>query len=163
LRGIILANIAAGPLTTRPHLTSWFKGVLAFDALLGGHHVPAFWRGILAMNFADPALVSPALVAQWTDLNNRAQGWPHRFGPRPPFSGTPADLAAIRVPALALWSDRDPEVTLARDGAQTLRLLGSARKSLVVVSRCGHMMPVECPQASLAPARRFLDQLESQP
>jgi pimeloyl-ACP methyl ester carboxylesterase len=156
LRGVVLANIAAGPLKPTPHLTPWFKSVLAFDGLLGGHHIDAFWGGILRMNYADAARVSPSLVREWTELNNRAQGWPRSFGKTPPFSGTPADLAAIKVPALALWSDRDPEVPLAKDGQQTLVRLGSATKSLVVVKDCGHMMPLECSAASVAPVQAFL-------
>ena len=159
LRGVVLANIAAGPLKPNPDLTPWFKAVLAFDGLLGGHHLPAFWGGVLRMNFAEPALVSPALVSRWTDLNNRAQGWPQSPGPHPRFVGTPADLAAIRVPALVLWSDRDQEVPLARDGRQTLRLLGSPGKALAVVARCGHMLAEECSTRSLAPVRGFLDGL----
>jgi len=162
LRGVVLANIAAGPLKPAPHLTPWFKAVLAFDGLLGGHHVPAFWGGILRMNFADPALVTPGLVREWTELNNRAQGWPRHFGPHPSFAGTPGDLAAIRVPALALWSDKDPEVPLAKDGAQTLRLLGSRYKALVVVERCGHMLAVECTERSVAPVEQFLAHLPAQ-
>jgi pimeloyl-ACP methyl ester carboxylesterase len=159
LRGVVLANIAAGPLKPDPHLTPWFKAVLAFDGMLGGHHVPAFWGGILRMNFADPAAVSPDLISQWTNLNNRAQGWPRAKPKGPFFAGTPADLAAIRVPALALWSDGDTEVPLSKDGRQTLSLLGSADKALVVVPHCGHMLAIECSAASLAPVEVFLDKI----
>lgn len=156
LRALVLANIAAGPLKPDPHLTPWFKAVLAFDAMLGGHHIPAFWGGILRMNYADPARVSSELVREWTQLNNRAQGWPHHFGPKPPFSGTPQDLAAITTPTLVLWSDRDPEVPLSKDGRQVLERLGSRDKSLAVVRDCGHMMPIECPAPSLMYVSVFL-------
>jgi pimeloyl-ACP methyl ester carboxylesterase len=159
LRGVVLANIAAGPLTPAPHFTPWFKAVLAFDGVLGGHHIPAFWGGILAMNYADRALVSDDMVRQWTDLNNRAQGWPRQWPGKPFFSGTPGDLAAIRVPALALWSDGDPEVPLAKDGRQTLARLGSGDKALVVVARCGHMIAVECGARSVVPVQQFLDRV----
>jgi len=161
LRGVVLANIAAGPLKPDPHLTPWFKAVLAFDGLLKGHHTQAFWGGILRMNFADPARVTPELVREWTQLNNRAQGWPHSFGKKRPFSGTPGDLAAISVPALVLWSDRDPEVPLAKDGRQTLEKLGSKDKVLAVVADCGHMMPTECPARSLVPTEAFLSRISS--
>lgn len=156
LRGVVLANIAAGPLKPDPHFSPWFKAVLAFDAMLGGHHIPALWAGILRMNYADPARVSPDVIREWTELNNRAQGWPRHFGTKPPFAGTPDDLAAISVPSLALWSDRDPEVPLAKDGRQTFERLGSKDKSLIVVKDCGHMMPLECPATSLPPFQAFL-------
>lgn len=159
LRGVVLANIAAGPLKPAPHFTPWFKAVLMFDGILGGHHTSAFWGGILRMNYADPARVSPELVREWTELNNRAQGWPRHFGKKPSFSGTPADLAAIRVPVLALWSDRDPEVPLATEGRKTLDALGATGKSLSVVRGCGHMMPLECPEGSLEAVRPFLYQV----
>jgi len=156
LRGVVLANIAAGPLKPDPHFTPWFKAVLAFDGLLLGHHTQAFWGGILAMNFADPAAMPAGLAKEWTDLNNRAQGWPRARPAKPFFTGTPADLAAIRVPALALWSDADPEVPLERDGQQVLRSLGSPDKSLAVVDRCGHMLAIECGAQSVAPVQQFL-------
>ena len=133
--------------------------VLAFDGLLAGHHIPAFWAGILRMNYADPARVTPDTVTQWTQLNNRAQGWPRKFGPRPAFTGTPDDLRAITSPALVLWSDSDPEVPLAKDGRQTLALLGSRDKTLAVVPHCGHMLALECPAPSLGPVRQFLDRV----
>lgn len=161
LRGVVLANIAAGPLKPVPHFTPWFKAVLMFDGLLAGHHTSAFWGGILRMNYADPARVSPSLVREWTELNNRAQGWPRSFGKAPPFSGTPADLAAIRVPALVLWSDRDPEVPLESEGRKTLDTLGSKDINLEVVENCGHMMPVECSDASLAAVEPFLRKVTS--
>lgn len=159
LRGVVLANIAAGPLKPNPHFTPWFKAVLAFDGLLAGHHIPAFWDGILRMNYADPDRVPARTVREWTELNNRAQGWPRSFGAKRPFAGTPDDLAAITVPALALWSDRDPEVPLAKDGRQTFERLGSKDKSLIVVKDCGHMMPLECPTASLPPLQAFLSRI----
>jgi pimeloyl-ACP methyl ester carboxylesterase len=159
LRAVVLANIAAGPLKPDPHLSRSFKAVLAFDGLLAGHHIPAFWAGILRMNYADPARVTPDTVTQWTQLNNRAQGWPRKFGPRPAFSGTPDDLRAITSPALVLWSDSDPEVPLAKDGRQTLALLGSRDKTLAVVPHCGHMLALECPALSLGPVRQFLDRV----
>lgn len=160
--GVIFANIAAGPLAFRP--TAYplaFRLALWADPYLGGWHMPAFWDGILTANYADPAKVTPALVREWTDLNNRAQFYQRR--PRPPgyvpFARTPADLAAIRAPALLLWSDTDPEVPLEIDGRTALRLLGSTDKALTVIRHCGHMMPLECGPASVAVARVFLDRV----
>lgn len=158
---VILANVAAEPIKpAQPHFPAWFKAVLMVDPWLGGWHSRLLWRGVLEQNFADPARVTPALVREWTDLNNLSQGAPRVPAPGglPPFAGTPADLAAIRVPALVLWSDRDPEVPLATHGRMTLARLGSAAKRLVVVPDCGHMMPLECGPASARAAAGFLDE-----
>ena len=157
---LILANVAAEPIKPAPpHFPAWSRAVLLVDPWLGGWHPRLFWRGILEQNFADPARVTPALVREWTDLNNLPQGAPRRSAPdgRPPFTGTPADLGAIRAPALVLWSDRDPEVPLATHGRMTLDRLGSAEKRLFVVADCGHMMPLECGPASARAAAGFLD------
>jgi pimeloyl-ACP methyl ester carboxylesterase len=160
--GVIFANIAAGPIAFHP--TDYplsFRAALWVDPWLGGWHLPGFWRGILRANYADPRKVTPALVREWTDLNNRAQFY--QRAPRPagtmPFAGTPTDLKAIRSPALLLWSDHDPEVPLEVDGRKALALLGSMDKQLAVIPRCGHMMPLECGPMSAAVARRFLDRI----
>lgn len=162
LLGVVLSNIAAGPLKPAPiDRGPWFKAVLAADPWFGGWHSPALWRGVLAMNFADPARVTPALVREWTDLNNRAQGWPRtpRAGGLPPFAGTPADLAAITVPTLLLWSDKDPEVPLERDGRSAMALIAAQDKALRVVPDCGHMMALECGPQSVAMVGQFLDRV----
>ncbi len=164
LRGLILANVAAGPLArSSPHVSPYFRAVLAIDPLLGGWHSQALWRGVLDNNYVDRAKVTPGLVREWTDLNNRAQGWPHN--PRPDGKGfgadTPDDLAAITVPTLLLWSDKDPEVPVERDGQRALALLGSADKSLIVVSKCGHMMPQECGPQSASQAIAFFDRISA--
>lgn len=163
--GVILANIAAGPLAFRPaHYPVSFRVALAIDPYLAGWHTTMFWRGVLSANYADPAKVTPQLVREWTDLNNRAQFFPRQ--PRPvgyvPFARTPADLAAIRAPTLLLWSDSDPEVPLESDGRSALQRLGSADKRLVVIPHCGHMMPLECGPQSVAVARAFLDHVSTQ-
>ncbi len=164
VRGVILANIAAGPIRVRAtHQPFSLRVALAVDPYLGGWHSPLFWRGILTMNFADPARVDDELVREWTDLNNRAQFFP-RQPPAPgyiPFSQTPADLAAIRAPALLLWSDHDPEVPVEIDGRQALARIGSASKRLQIIARCGHMMPIECGARSAHAALAFIDALEA--
>jgi pimeloyl-ACP methyl ester carboxylesterase len=165
ISAVVLANIAAGPLApAAPHYGPWFRTVLAVEPWLGGWHTQALWRGVLENNFADRALVTPALVREWTDLNNRAQGWPR--SPRPggakSFAGTPADLAAITAPALVLWSDKDPEVPLERDGKRTMELLGSSDKSLTVIANCGHMMPQECGPDSARHVLSFLNRITAE-
>jgi len=159
LSALILANIAARPFKPDPsHMTPAFRAVVAEDAKLGGWHKPELWRGVLEMNWSDPGKITPALVQRWTDLNNRLQG--ARRVPRPDgqpfFSGTPADLAAIRTPTLLLWSDGDPETPVETHGKDALGLLASADKALVVIPHCGHMMPSECGAPSVAAAQAFL-------
>lgn len=155
---LILANIAAGPLKPAPpQLPAWFRATLMVDPLFKGWHPRLFWRGILEMNFADKGKVTPELVAEWTALNNRTQGWPRKPWPGGvPFAGTPADLAALKMPVLLLWSANDPEVPLEKDGRRAEALITAPGKRLVVIPRCGHMMPLECGPASAAAARAFL-------
>ena len=165
IESLILANIAAGPLVPRPqHHPLWFRAVLAVDPLFNGWHSEGLWRGVLKANFHDPAKVTPALVREWTELNNRTQGWPRKPWPGgKPFAGSPADLAAIKAPVLLLWSDRDPETPVEDDGRRALALLPSADKALVTVSRCGHMMPIECGPQSAAQAAAFFDRVLGKP
>jgi len=157
---LILSNIAAGPLKPAPpHFSRWFRAVLTVDPWFRGWHPQAFWRGILEANFADPAKVTPALVAEWTELNNRAQGWPRqpRPGGKPAFAGTPDDLRALKGPVLLLWSDQDPEVPLAVDGRRAEGLIPAPARQLTVLSGCGHMLPLECGPQGAAAAKAFLD------
>lgn len=155
---LILANIAAGPITPAPpHFPGWFKATLVIDPLFKGWHLPLFWRGILEANFADRSKVTPELVDEWTELNNRTQGWPRKPWPGGvPFAGTPADLAALQMPVLLLWSDRDPEVPLERDGRRARALISSPGTELAVIPNCGHMMPLECGPQSAVAVRGFL-------
>lgn len=158
---VILANIAAGPLVMRPmDRSAMFKAAAFVDPWFKGWHSRALWRGVLEMNYADKSLVTPELVREWTDLNNRTQGWPRKPWPGgKPFAGTPADLKAITAPTLLLWSDRDPETPVEDDGQRALALLAAGDKALVTVPNCGHMMPQECGERSAGPAREFLDRV----
>lgn len=158
---LILANIAAGPLTPHPQPRPLrFRAALMLEPLFKGWHSPELWRGVLEGNFADKAKVTPALVREWTQLNNRTQGWPRKPWPSgKPFSGTPQDLAAITAPTLLLWSDHDPETPVEDDGQRALKLLASTDKALVTLPNCGHMMPIECGPQSARAAAGFLDRL----
>lgn len=148
------------------HFSPALKRALAEDATHKDHHTPDYWRQILLLNFVDPAKVTPALVAEWTELNNRALQ--PAFAPAP-GSAMPShdrtidDLARIRVPALVLWSANDGEATLARDGQRAYDLLGTRDKTLAVVPRCGHMIALECSAAALAKALPFLDRVTRAP
>jgi pimeloyl-ACP methyl ester carboxylesterase len=162
--GVILANIAPGPPVDRArHYPLAFRLVSWTDSYLGGWHLPSFWRGVLQVNYADPGKVTPALVHEWTDFNNRAQFYPHQPHPAGyvPFARTAGDLAAIHAPALVLWSDRDAELPVESAGRTTLQLLGSADKAIAVIPNCGHMMPLECGPASVAVARNFINRIQS--
>ena len=160
---VILANIAAGPLTPHPQPRPWwFKATLMVDPLFKGWHSQELWRGVLEGNFADKSKVTPQLVREWTELNNRTQGWPRKPWPSgKPFVGTPADLAAITAPTLLLWSDRDPETPVGDDGKRALGLLPSKDKALVTIADCGHMMPIECGPQSARAAADFLQRVNS--
>jgi pimeloyl-ACP methyl ester carboxylesterase len=158
--GVIFANISAGPMRPRSldELPFSVRASLKLSNWLGGWQPRALWRGALEYNFFDPAKVTPELVREWTELANRSQGWERNPAPPGyvPFSQAPADLAAIRAPALLLWSADDHDTSLEEHGEPALRLLGSADKALIVIPRCGHMMPIECGSQSVEAAMPFL-------
>lgn len=138
------------------------KRAIAEDATHKGYHLPEYWRQIMLLNFANPERITPALVQQWTDLNNRALQ--PAFAPAPSSASasherTPEDLARIRVPTLILWAANDGEATLARDGQKAFDLLGTRDKALAVVSKCGHMIALDCGEAALAEAMPFFDRV----
>lgn len=162
VRGVVLSNVAAGPIKHRATVYPLsFRLTLWADSYLKGYHTTAFWGHILRMNYADPARVTHSLAQEWADLNNRSQFYSRVAQPAGyiPFARTPADLAAIRAPALLLWSERDHEVPVTVDGQNALRLLGSKDKHLAVIANCGHMMPLECGPQSGVVVKAFLDRL----
>jgi pimeloyl-ACP methyl ester carboxylesterase len=164
LKGLILSNIAVGPVVfDRSRFSSWFKLVLAVDPYFNGWHPRALWRGVLQLNFADPGKVSDALVAQWTDLNNRAQRMPRKPGPANGVDRTPTDLPKITAPTLLLWSDEDHEVPLKPVAETALQLLGATDKQIQIIAHCGHMMAIECGPESVLKAQAFMDRVSAQP
>lgn len=160
VKALILSNIAAEPFAMdRSHLSPWFKFLIKIDPVFKGWHPTLFWREVLRNNFFDPGRIKPALVLQWTDLNNRAQRMPPRVFSADdpvPFARTPADLARIESPTLLLWSEHDSELPVESVGQKALGLLGAPGKELQVVADCGHMMPLECGPESARMARSFL-------
>ena len=66
-----------------------------------------------------------------------------------------ARFPEIDLPALVLWGDHDRVVPIAV-GRRLAAELPRAR--LVVLERCGHLMPEERPRASLAAVEAFLDE-----
>lgn len=162
--GVILSNIAAGPLKIDyAAMPQALKDAVAQDAKHFGWHEPEFWRQIMLANMLDAKAVTPGLVDQWTDLNNRAMRDPATTAGAMKaatgslaFARTPDDLRAITVPSLLLWSSDDHEVPLEKDGRLALDLLGAKDKRLEVVAQCGHMMPMDCPARSVDAAMPFL-------
>lgn len=160
VQALVLNNIAAGPVKfDLDGLPPALKAALAEDRLHPGWHAPEYWRQILLANVVDPARITPALVAQWTDLNSRPLRDPaigKAVAASTSFARTPDDLRRITAPTLLLWSADDHETTLERDGKQALAQLGSTDKSLEVVDSCGHMMPFDCPERALERMMPFL-------
>jgi pimeloyl-ACP methyl ester carboxylesterase len=163
IRGLILSNVAVGAVKTDvDHQSPQLKRVLRIDPIFKGWHSREFWRQIMLANFYDPAKVTPAIVREWTELNNRAQRMPaaaDSVSMRADLERTPHDLPRIVAPTLLLWSADDHEVTLANEAQKALALLGSKDKSLVVVPHCGHMMQLECSAESLPHATAFFDRI----
>ncbi|WP_454798238.1 alpha/beta fold hydrolase [Novosphingobium lindaniclasticum] len=160
VRALVLNNIAAGPVKfDLDGLPPALKAALAEDRTHPGWHAPEYWRQILLANVVDPARITPALVAQWTELNSRPLRDPaigKAVAASTSFARTPDDLRRITAPTLLLWSADDHETTLEWDGKQALALLGSTDKSLEVIDRCGHMMPFDCPDRALERMMPFL-------
>lgn len=163
ISGVILNNIATGPVIfDRASQPQAMKDALAEDATHPGWHAPEFWRQILLYNVEDKAKVTPALVTEWTHLNNRALQAPGAglaSARATPTTRTPADLARITAPTLLLWSANDLETRLDREGQQALAMTASADKALVVVDRCNHMMPIDCPTRALKAALPFIERI----
>lgn len=156
IKGIVLNNLAVGPLQfDMASLPQSFKDALAEDATHPGWHAPEYWRQILLYNVENKAVVTPALVEEWTLLNNRMLRDPANAmvaGRSTPTSRTPEDLRKITAPTLLLWSADDHETRLDREGAKALELVAAKDKALVVVENCGHMMPLDCPARALEKA-----------
>lgn len=160
INGIVLNNIAVGSLQfDMAGLPQSFKDALAEDARHPGWHAPEYWRQILLYNVENKAVVTPALVEEWTLLNNRMLRDPANAAAAAkstPLARTPEDLRKIKAPTLLLWSAQDHETRLDREGAKALELTAAHDKALVVVENCGHMMPLDCPARALEKAMPFL-------
>lgn len=160
VKGLILSNVAVGPIKLdMASLPQSLKDAVAKDAAHPGWHSPEYWRQILLHNVQNKSVVTPALVEEWTVLNNRmlrdssaAQAAARSL----PLTRTPDDLGKITAPTLLLWSADDHETRLDREGAKALQLSAATDKALVVVKRCGHMMPLDCPARALGKAMPFL-------
>jgi pimeloyl-ACP methyl ester carboxylesterase len=160
--GLILNNVAVGPLQHDHPLTPELTHEIEQDALHPGWHSLSFWREVLRMHYANPDRVKPETVAHWTDFNNRSfspELTPDGANAEAEFCRTPADLARIEIPTLLLWSDRDLEVPVEREGRAAFDLLACIDKELVIVPDCGHMAPDECGANSLTCAVPFITRI----
>ncbi|MET0366219.1 MAG: alpha/beta hydrolase [Sphingobium sp.] len=162
VRGLVLNNIAVGPVKLDPsHFPEALKQVVAEDKTHPGYHKPEYWRQILLLNIEDQRRVTPELVQEWTDLNNRflQMKMPPVTSASAGFSRTPDDLSRMTMPTLLLWSANDHEAMLEREGRKAMELLASPDKALVVIPACGHMMPLDCSAAGLKLAMPFIDRI----
>lgn len=161
--GVILNNIAVGPVQfDMAGLPQTLKDALADDARHPGYHVPEYWRQILLHNVTDISVVTPALAEEWTLLNNRVLQRPGAAiaaARSTPTSRTPDDLPRITAPTLLLWSADDHETRLDREGTKAFELVAAKDKHMVVVDRCGHMMPLDCPVRALDKAMPFIERV----
>lgn len=165
ISGMVLNNIATGPVQfDRSRQPEAMKAALAADAAHPGWHSLEFWRQIMLYNVEDKSAITPALVTEWTELNNRMLQLTGTARPAE-LDGmadrTPGDLARITAPTLLLWSTDDHETRLDREGAQALEKLASKDKAIVALDRCGHMMPYDCPQRALKAVLPFLKRVSA--
>ncbi len=160
LSGLIFNNGAVGPLVLdRSRFPEALKRAVAQDASHKGYHEEDYWRQILLYNIEDKSKVTPELVREWTDLNNRSLRLQVGVVPMPLDERTPDDLAHITVPTLFLWSAQDREVTVEGEAKRGMALLAAKDKALVVVPDCGHMMPLDCSDRALKSAMPFIQRV----
>ncbi|MBM3516224.1 MAG: alpha/beta hydrolase [Alphaproteobacteria bacterium] len=163
--GVVLSNIATGPPpgVFVDHRNTWFTlQSRKVSRYLNGWHPAAEWWDVLKTNFINHDRITDALVTEYQELNNRPASYLASLVPRPAVSAsarTPGDLAAITAPALVLWSENDSERPPQPVAEEAMALLGSADKTLTIVPRCEHMMPVDCGPESAAAAAVFFDRI----
>jgi pimeloyl-ACP methyl ester carboxylesterase len=159
--GMVAINIAIArfpfDLSTMP---KGLQEAAAEDRTHPTFHRPNFWRQILLANVEDKTRVTPELVQQWTDLNNRALRDPEvgkaSYAQITPFSRSAEDLPKITAPTLILWGRDDHETPLDTHGIPAFAASGAKDKTLELVPNCGHMVPLDCPARALERTLPFL-------
>jgi pimeloyl-ACP methyl ester carboxylesterase len=120
--------------------------------------LPAFMvRASLAPAFADPALLSGAMVTRYRDLMiapGVRQAIIDRLRQAILQDPEPA-LRSIKAPTLLLWGEQDKMIPFA-NSADYLRDIPDAR--LAALPGLGHVPQEEAPERSLAPVLAFLEQ-----
>jgi pimeloyl-ACP methyl ester carboxylesterase len=157
--GLIYSNATVGHLEMNTaDYPAALKQAVAEDATHKGYHKDKLWKQIMLYHFAHPSKVTPALVREWTELNNRALAMPPspKGKAGPTHERTPGDLAAIKAPVLFLWGNHDKEAPVEKDAREGMRLLPGTDKTLVVIPTCGHMLALDCSAQALAGAMSFI-------
>jgi len=130
--------ILVAPGTARAARVSERHRATAFAAMGSRERIAAFQRAAMVRELAPAVaerILEDALIAQpehwtgWYDAG-RAAAFPER-------------LAAIDVPTLAIAGDADPVTSVAALHRDVARQIAGAL--VVVLRRCGHNVPVECP------------------
>ncbi len=121
----------------------------------------AILRDGLRQAFADPARATPAFVSKYVDLSRapeRRRVWLDlmtRWSQQ--HYATPQALAAIKVPTLILWGDKDQLVPL-DSGRRFVAAIPGAH--LIVYPKVGHLPEEEAAEASAADVGAFLHALD---
>ena len=163
IAGVVLSNIAVLPHTVSPTRNPWIVRLSRVVAgYLKGWHPEFEWRGVLKVNMVNHDRITDALVTEYAELNGRLVSYEASQTPRPPVptgQQTTQALGLIAAPALVLWSEDDSERPPQPTAEDAMRFLGSSDKTLVVIPRCEHMMPLDCGPESAVAAKAFFDRL----
>jgi pimeloyl-ACP methyl ester carboxylesterase len=163
IAGVVLSNIAVLPHTVSPTRNPWIvRQSRVVAGYLKGWHPEFEWRGVLKVNMVNHDRITDALVTEYAELNGRLISYEASQTPRPPVptgQQTTQALGLIAAPALVLWSEDDSERPPQPTAEDAMRFLGSSDKTLVVIPRCEHMMPLDCGPESAAAAKAFFDRL----
>lgn len=143
------------PLAFRLLRLSWFQSIARYLD-------PAYLvsQG-LKSSYANPALVSDALIERYYTLNMRSgtrAATLKRFSQNRDSSATQTPLNRIRVPTLILWGDTDTLIPVAVGERFAATIPDS---TLVVYEHVGHLPMEEVPKRSAADVRIFLRGLQS--
>ncbi len=104
----------------------------------------------------DPTVITDAFIDRWAEVQ-RAPG--HRdilldANLSGVASATPEKLAAIKVPTLIMWGEKDPIISKASADQFAKSIAGSQE---IVYPGVGHLPQVEIPQRSAGDALAFID------
>ncbi len=162
IKGLVLANIAVKPAPIDPNRNTWFvRQSRKVAAMLNGWHPKAEWVDVLKRNIVAHEKVTDALVTEYTELNNRPASYLASQAPRPPAPRTVEDLGKITAPTLILWSEDDSERPPHPDTDDAMAALAAEDKTVVIIPRCEHMMPLDCGPESAAAAKAFFDRVSA--
>ena len=123
----------------------------------------ALARFLLASNYGDKSKVTEAGVNEWYEFwlregNRRAML--DRL--RQYVSGdVEAKIAAVKVPVLLMWGEKNPRVPVALAYEFRQLLTGSPRVELKILPGVGHMAVQEAPQETARIVREYLDAADS--